>query len=98
MNPNQMSNEKRIGCMCLAYITSMGFKFPMGGIHWERANDDWHRLYKQLCERFTEKAIIRKMEKLAMQGITEYGVSARTGWLTPKGMAIFDELVKSKAA
>ena len=50
--------------------------------------------YIELAERFSEKAVLRKFEELERRGYTESverrgytesGVSARTGWLTPKG-------------
>lgn len=43
------------------------------------------RFYEAACARWSEKAIDRKCEELADRGYLEYGVSARTGWLTDKG-------------
>lgn len=38
-----------------------------------------------LADRWPEKIIELKLEKLAARGLIEYGVSARTGWLTSEG-------------
>lgn len=46
---------------------------------------DRTRLYADACRLFSEKAVIRKMERLSDKDYIEYGVSARTGWLTEKG-------------
>lgn len=35
-----------------------------------------------------EKVCYRAMERAERQGLIEYGVSLRTGWLTPKGLEL----------
>lgn len=45
----------------------------------------WNIAYVTACQLYTEKVVLTKMEKLADRGYIEYGVSARTGWLTDKG-------------
>ncbi len=42
-------------------------------------------LYSSACKRWSEKAVCRKFEDLGRKGYVDYGVSPRTGWLTPKG-------------
>lgn len=53
------------------------------------ADGDWtaerDTLYREACERFSEKAVCTKFEQLAAKDYIEYGVSARTGWPTEKG-------------
>lgn len=70
--------------MCLAIAASHP-KFKPGELFGFNTWDAWERIYHEASVRFSEKAIICKMEDLADKGYIEYGVSARTGWLTPKG-------------
>jgi len=39
---------------------------------------------------YSQKAVDKKFEDLVREGYMECGVSARTGWLTPKGRAALD--------
>jgi hypothetical protein len=48
--------------------------------------------YQQLSDKYPEKVVYAKMEKLARDGLIGYGVSLRTGWITPKGQAYIDAL------
>lgn len=41
--------------------------------------------YRDACAVWSEKAVCAKFDELARRGYIEYGVSARTGWLTDKG-------------
>jgi hypothetical protein len=41
--------------------------------------------YFELCARYSEKAVIRKLEELTDRGYVDYGVSPRLAWLTEKG-------------
>lgn len=45
----------------------------------------WKLRLSELETQYSAKAVDRKMEELTDRGYTEYGVSARTGWLTDKG-------------
>lgn len=40
---------------------------------------------------YPEKQADRVLEDAAVEGLIEYGVSARTGWLTDKGMVLLRE-------
>jgi hypothetical protein len=53
----------------------------------KRDHDEWRRAYDAACERYSEKAVLRMFDSLAARDYIEYGVSARTGWLTEKGRA-----------
>ena len=46
--------------------------------------------YKALCQQYGENVVCSKMESLARRNYIEYGVSPRTGWLTPKGHATLE--------
>lgn len=48
--------------------------------------------YQALYERYPPKKVDAKFEKIYRKGYIECGVSARTGWLTPKGRAKLQEL------
>jgi len=48
--------------------------------------------YQVLYERYPPKQVDAKFEKIYRKGYIECGVSARTGWLTPKGRAKLQEL------
>lgn len=55
--------------------------------------------YLELAEKYSEKAILRKFDQLSRKGYTEYGVSARTGWLTEKGkIALAKERLRREIA
>ncbi len=51
-----------------------------------QGEDRWKR-YEEACDRFGEAVVIAKFDALAARGYIDYGVSARTGWLTDKGQA-----------
>jgi hypothetical protein len=55
-------------------------------------SDERRVLYKVLCARWSEKALCKSMELLASKEYIDYGVSARTGWLTSKGHSALMEL------
>ena len=69
--------QKAIDCLKLAELH--------GRWDWE-----WDEHYMAICERYSEKAVTVKMVELANRGYIEYGVSARTGWLTEKGKAALE--------
>lgn len=48
----------------------------------------WSERYAALCERYSEKAVARKLDQLADKDWIDYGVSARMGWLTDEGHAV----------
>lgn len=50
-----------------------------------RWDHEWDEHYAEICKRYSEKAVTVKLTELANRGYIEYGVSARTGWLTDKG-------------
>ena len=70
-------NEKSIECLKMASL-------PKGSV--------WEKEYDRLCLKYSEKAVIRKMESLDRLGYIESGVSSRTGWLTEKGRTVLVEL------
>ncbi len=41
--------------------------------------------WEQVCTKYSEKAVIRKLEELATRGYTTYGGNCRGSWLTDKG-------------
>ncbi len=45
-----------------------------------------------------EKVAYAAMERAADRGFIEYGVSLRTGWITPKGEALFAPPVEAEPA
>ncbi len=53
-----------------------------------QGDDDrrWKK-HQEACDLFGEAVVIAKFEALAARGYIDYGVSARTGWLTDKGQA-----------
>ena len=65
--------QKAIDCLKLCYICHT------------RDGEQWRRAYEIICAKYSEKAVIAKMEELTSRGYMEYGVSVRTGWLTDKG-------------
>lgn len=66
---------KSLACLMIAHLRHSGH---------QKAAD---ALYHEACEKWSEKAIIRKFEELDAKGYIESGVSSRTGWLTDKGKA-----------
>lgn len=42
-------------------------------------------VYEAACLKYSEKAVCKMFLSLADRDYIEYGVSARTGWLTDKG-------------
>ena len=65
--------EKAIACLNMAALP---------------ATDDTRKtLYREACARWSAKAVHLKPEELADRGYLDYGVSARTAWLTDKGRA-----------
>jgi hypothetical protein len=44
-------------------------------------------VYEALCEKYGFKPVERKLEELDRRDYLEYGVTARSGWLTEKGKA-----------
>lgn len=52
----------------------------------------WTKAYNSLCTKYSEKAVIKKMEQLANKGYINYGITARTGWLTDKGREVLREV------
>ena len=67
--------QKSIACLLIAGIP------PRNRAGW------WDRLYAEACEQYSEKATCATFERLSRKGYIDYGVSARTGWLTDKGRA-----------
>ena len=57
---------------------------------------DWDKdkpfAYEVLIQKYPEKKVYAKIDKLVRKGYLEFGVSARTGWLTAKGKAKLHEL------
>lgn len=72
------------GQVCLAYAESL------------RQRDAGRKPYDypyEILQRMTgqcEKVCYRAMERANDRGYVEYGVSLRTGWLTPKGKALLE--------
>ncbi len=66
--------EKAMACLKMARI-SFG-------------SAEYNALYQTACDKYSEKAVLVKFEQLATDGYIEYGVTARSGWLTEKGKAI----------
>lgn len=50
------------------------------------------QLYRRACRKYSEKAILRKMEELTRRGYVGVGVSVQAAWLTTKGVAILKEV------
>lgn len=48
--------------------------------------------YDVLYQKYPPKKVDKKFDGLVRRGYLEFGVSARTGWLTSKGMAKMFEL------
>lgn len=69
-------SDKSLDCLWLASVTKDG--------------EGWSLHYQELCQKWGEKVVIRKMERLADRGYIEYGVSPRTGWLTEKGKHVLE--------
>lgn len=65
--------EKARACLRMAALD------PLDDARWA--------LYREASARWSEKAVCRKFEELADRGYLEFGVSARTAWLTAKGRA-----------
>lgn len=65
--------DKALVCLGLASIRPFGSKA-------------WLVAYADACLRFSEKAINVKFEELVARGYIECGVTARSGWLTEKGI------------
>jgi hypothetical protein len=68
-----MFGERALVCMRIAALSS--------------GDAERWRLYEKACARYSEKAINAKFEELISRGYMECGVSARTAWLTDKGLA-----------
>lgn len=88
-----MLGEKSLACLAIAEAR-YGTPEEHGRL-WRLADDAFRKanrdaLYDEACARWSEKAVCRKFEELADRGYIEYGVSARTGWLTEKGQAAMD--------
>ena len=69
--------EKALACLRIAELRSASHDAAT----WEEAR----ALYEAACQRWSQKAVDRMFESLAERNYVEYGVSARTGWLTAKG-------------
>ena len=54
--------------------------------------------YADLCRKYSENSVDRKMEELADRGYIEYGVSASTGWVTVKGVKSLEASLRKRAA
>lgn len=50
--------------------------------------------WRRLCDIYSTKAVIRKLEELADRGYIEYGVSVRGAWLTEKGKCKLREVAE----
>ena len=48
-------------------------------------SNEWNDFYIQICTKYSEKAILVKLEELNGKGYMDYGTSARGSWLTEKG-------------
>ncbi len=57
-------------------------------LHRLHSHDLWQKLYDKGCQEFSEHALNKKFEELSKRGYMDYGVSARTGWLTDKGAEV----------
>jgi repressor of nif and glnA expression len=64
-------NEKAIDCLNYAAM--------------ELCSEERMDKYEQLCAKYSEKALRRKLEKLMDEGYVEYGVGPGGAWLTEKG-------------
>ena len=76
MTNRMLSLKKQVGplsCDCLRLMA----------LHGE--GKDWEELYRAICDRWSAKAVDRKLLGLSRRGYIDYGVSPRTGWLTDKG-------------
>lgn len=76
--------EKAIACLRMAALKA--------------GSPERQRLYDEACARWSEKAVIRKFEELVKRRYMECGVSARTGWLEPKGRAALDGISAAGSA
>jgi hypothetical protein len=77
-------SEKAIACLLIAETHKAG-----------NYDSVWNECYRIACQRFSEKAVNLKMLELARRGYIDYGVSARTGWLTEKGKAALQPHVEA---
>lgn len=68
--------EKAITCLRIAALRHGGRPGD---------SDAGAELYRRAAALYSDKALDAKFEELTERGYLEYGVSARTGWLTPKG-------------
>lgn len=53
--------------------------------------DDRNEYVKQLCDKYSEKAVCAKLHELARKGYIDYGVSIWRAWLTDKGKKVMEE-------
>lgn len=49
-----------------------------------------HKRYRELCEKYSEKAVLTKLDNLADKGYVDYGVNPRGSWLESKGKAVLE--------
>lgn len=75
-------SPKAIACLKMAEVLHLKV---------ESAHEWWRQLYELACAEFSEKAINAKFLELTIRGYLDYGVSARTAWLTPKGRTALDQ-------
>lgn len=54
-------------------------------------------VWSAAVERFSEKALCRKVEALMDRGLVEYGISARTCWITQAGHELLKAMEKQSA-
>ncbi len=73
--------QKAIDCLKLASIRPA-------------RSPEWSEHYAGICARYSEKAVIRKLEELADRGYVDYGVSPRVAWLTEKGEEALKDAVQ----
>lgn len=60
-------------------------------------NPEREKRYRTACEKYSEKAVLSKMQELVERDYLDYGVSVRTAWLTPKGRATLALSLSDKA-
>lgn len=83
MQGEEIMGPKSIGCLTLCALPIL--------------SEARKTLEARLNAKFSEKAIYRRLEILDRRGYIDYGVSARTGWLTDKGkVALNNEVLKAR--
>lgn len=89
---NAVIGPKTQACleMALALHPYSGLPYDPANLNHPGDNAAWKQMYAAACQEYSEKAVCRKFEELSDRGYMEYGVSARTGWLTDRGRAVLE--------